>query len=136
MSSRIGIQFLEGSALFQYQFFLWLHILGISLVLLALGASFMMALSNKDQILKYKKIVFVVNGIGLIFTIVSGFGMLMKLALLGNLGSWIWPKIFIWLAMGFLPSISLILPKMAVWVTVICVFLIGFASALSFFKPF
>lgn len=46
------------------------------------------------------------HGIGLVISLVSGFGMLAKLGIMGSMPTWVWIKIGLWLVLGFLPVLA------------------------------
>lgn len=75
------------------------------------------------------------HGIGLVISLVSGFGMLAKMGIMGSMPVWVWIKIAIWLVLGFLPVLAKrrVLPaKMVVLIAAI----VGACLAyLGYFKP-
>lgn len=46
------------------------------------------------------------HGIGLVISLVSGFGMLAKMGIMGSMPVWVWIKIALWLVLGFLPVLA------------------------------
>ena len=46
------------------------------------------------------------HGIGLIISLISGFGMLAKLQIFASMPSWVLVKIALWLVLGFLPVLA------------------------------
>ena len=46
------------------------------------------------------------HGIGLLISLISGFGMLAKMGIMGSMPLWVWIKIALWLVLGFLPVLA------------------------------
>lgn len=46
------------------------------------------------------------HGIGLIISLISGFGMLAKLHIFSTMPTWVWVKIALWLVLGYLPVLA------------------------------
>jgi hypothetical protein len=42
----------------------------------------------------------------LLISLVSGFGMLAKMGIMGSMPLWIWIKVALWLVLGFLPVLA------------------------------
>jgi hypothetical protein len=81
-----------------------LHILGILLVFMSLGALSLHAMnggtrdSNNARVL-----VSITHGLGLLLILVPGFGMLARLgAMSGGLPGWVWVKVLVWLLLAAL----------------------------------
>lgn len=75
------------------QFYLWLHLAGIGLVLLAVGG-----LAASDPA-RYRALA-ITHGIGLLAALVAGFGLLARAGILWPLPGWVLAKIALWLALG------------------------------------
>jgi hypothetical protein len=74
-----------------------LHLVGLILVFVGFGG-----LLSSDGARKAMKW----HGIGLVVSLVSGFGMLAKMGIMGSMPVWVWIKIALWLVLGFLPVLS------------------------------
>lgn len=74
-----------------------LHLVGLILVFVGFGG-----LLSSDGARKAMKW----HGIGLVISLVSGFGMLAKMGIMGSMPVWVWIKIALWLVLGFLPVLS------------------------------
>lgn len=46
------------------------------------------------------------HGMGLLISLISGFGMLAKLQIFAAMPTWVWIKIALWLVLGFLPVLA------------------------------
>jgi NAD/NADP transhydrogenase beta subunit len=115
------------------QVYHFLHIIGLILVFVGFGG----LLSSERA-----KSAMMWHGIGLLISLVSGFGMVAKYAKLAPEGSpsfytqpWVLAKIGLWLVLGFLPVLAkkrVFTPK----VVVLFAMLTGVALAyLGYFKP-
>lgn len=87
-----------------YEIYNVLHIFGIILVFMALGAAALHAGNGGTREDNHgRKIVASVHGVGLLVILVAGFGMLAKIG--GGLPGWLHPKLLIWLLLGAAPII-------------------------------
>ena len=103
-----------------------LHLLGLIFVFIGFGG--LLSSEGAKKAMKW-------HGIGLVISLVSGFGMLAKLGLMSAMPKWVWIKIALWLVLGFLP----VLAKrrvLAAPVVVLIAALIGVGLAcLGYLKP-
>lgn len=74
--------------------------------------------------------------IGLVISLVTGFGQLAKLGIMANMPTWVWVKIGLWLVLGFLPVLvkRQVLPARAV--VLIAIVIGGGLACLGYLKPF
>lgn len=83
------------------QFYRLIHISGLIMVTLALGAAaFHTASGGTRSNNPWRKRVGMAHGIGLFLLLLGGFGMLAKLKIIWPLPMWIWLKVGIWLLIG------------------------------------
>lgn len=103
-----------------------LHLLGLIFVFIGFGG--LLSSEGAKKAMKW-------HGIGLVISLVSGFGMLAKLGMMSAMPKWVWIKIALWLVLGFLP----VLAKrrvIAAPVVVLIAALIGVGLAcLGYLKP-
>jgi hypothetical protein len=89
-----------------YEIYKIIHILGIGLVTMSLGG---ILIARGNGILKNdnncRKLIGITHGLGLLFLLVSGFGMLARLGFTSGLPSWAWIKLIIWFTFGGLIAI-------------------------------
>lgn len=92
-----------------YEFYKVLHVVGIILVFMTLGASVLHAATQANlanpQPNPQRKLIAALNGTGLLLIIVAGFGMLAKLQLMSNLPGWLHPKLLVWLLIAASPTL-------------------------------
>ncbi len=88
-----------------YAFYNTLHIVGIMLVFMSLGATVLHAANGGTRDTNpSRKLVAALHGVGLLVIIVAGFGMLAKNGGMNNgLPGYIHPKLLIWLLLGAAP---------------------------------
>ena len=88
-----------------YAFYNTLHIVGIMLVFMSLGATVLHASNGGTRDTNpSRKLVAALHGVGLLVIIVAGFGMLAKNGGMNNgLPGYIHPKLLIWLLLGAAP---------------------------------
>jgi hypothetical protein len=94
------------------QYYVVLHVLGIILTFMALGAAALHAGNaprasgpeggDTRETNPGRKLVAAVHGVGLLLILVAGFGMLAK-KFGGGLPGWVHPKLLIWLLLGAAP---------------------------------
>jgi hypothetical protein len=108
-----------------------LHILGIALILVALGGAAQRALDGGSG---SRKLPGITHGVGLLIILVSGFGQLAKLGL--GFPLWVWAKLAIWIVLGVLLVSIRRMPRHAATFWFAIPVLVGLAAYLAFYKPF
>ena len=91
--------------MFSYQFYNLLHIFGIVLVFMAIGAlSFHGANGGTKETNKVRGLVMASHGVGVVLILIAGFGMLARTrAMSAGLPGWLHPKLLIWVLIGVAP---------------------------------
>ena len=89
------------------QLYKLLHILGLVLVFMALGAqAFHGANGGTKATNKVRGLVMGTHGLGILLLLVAGFGALAKLqSMSAGLPGWLHPKLLIWVLLGAAPAI-------------------------------
>lgn len=126
----VGLGHRLGMSIPVYHF---LHLIGLILVFIGIGG----LLSSEGA-----KKAMMWHGIGLVISLVSGFGMLAKYNKMLPEGApsyytyhWIWAKFALWLVLGFLPVLAkrrVIAAPLVVLIAAICG---AGLAALGYFKP-
>jgi hypothetical protein len=89
-----------------YEIYKILHLVGIFLLTSGLLTALTLAWSKQPFTGKIKSFAFMTHGLGLLFILVSGFGLLARLGLAReSLPLWIYVKLTIWLIMGGIISL-------------------------------
>lgn len=93
--------------MFSYQLYNLLHILGIVLVFMSIGAlAFHGANGGTKETNKVRGLIMSSHGIGLLLIVVAGFGMLARTrSMAAGLPGWLHPKLLIWVLVAAAPMI-------------------------------
>lgn len=83
-----------------YEFYKILHLTGLILLFSGLMGLLMIKMTAGQITGPTKKLIFISHGVGLLFILVSGFGLLARLGLVRELPQWIYIKLAIWLYFG------------------------------------
>ena len=84
-----------------YAVYKLIHFLGIFGVIIALTiASVMVMRGSTKADMPYRRQLGMVHGLGMLFILVGGFGMMARLGLTSGLPGWIIAKLVIWLVIG------------------------------------
>jgi hypothetical protein len=78
-------------------FYHYLHLLGLIFVFVGFGGLLSPERARSSMMW---------HGIGLVISLISGFGMLAKMGIMGSMPLWVWIKIALWLVLGFLPMLA------------------------------
>ncbi len=119
-----------------YEFYKIIHLVGIVLLFSGLIGLITVKMSGGQLAGATKSLVFVSHGVGLVFLLVSGFGLLARLELARNMPNWVFVKLAIWLFMG--GAVALAKRKghigWPLFISLIFVFVI--AAYFAVYKPF
>jgi hypothetical protein len=119
-----------------YEFYKIVHLTGVFMVLTAVGAHLLNGFNGGTKEFTGRKFVGMMHGLGLLVSLVGGFGLIARLGLNDGWPGWIFLKLGIWLFFG----VVIILPRKtpqwtnALWVVVIGVSVL--AVYLVQYKPF
>ena len=88
----------------------WLHILGLMSVFLGLGFSVGAKAieAGNGSPRKLRIPASILHGVGMLVLLVSGFGSLAKLGMVGGMAefpTWVWIKLLVWLALGMMVTV-------------------------------
>ncbi len=121
-----------------YELYKVLHIVGVVMVIAALGGVAVHAANGGTRIANaVRRPLAALHGLGLLVILVAGFGLLARLSLVrGGLPLWIYGKLAIWLVAGALLAIPYRRPAVARPVLMIGLPLLGLLAAwLAVYKP-
>ena len=116
-----------------YQFYKILHLAGVLMIFLSVGAALVKA-QLKDTSPTFKKNIGITHGIGLLLALLSGFSIITKIPL-DNIG-WIVAKIFIWVVFDVISVIAVRRPDFTKTVWIVSILLGALAAYLAVYKPF
>lgn len=103
-----------------------LHLAGLICVFIGFGG--LLSSEGAKKAMKW-------HGIGLVISLVSGFGMLAKMGIMGAMPVWVWIKIALWLVLGFLPVLAKRRVLAAPVVVLIAVIIGAALACLGYLKP-
>jgi hypothetical protein len=113
-----------------------LHLLGVFMLLVALGGVTLQQINATAQENIWRKPVAITHGIGLLLVVVSGFGMLARLEIFWPLPGWVIAKLVIWVIFGGLIAVLGRAPSLAKPLWWITIALAAAAAYLALNKPF
>lgn len=124
--------------MFPHQFYNVVHILGIALLMTALGGMALHALNGglkRDN--RARALVTGLHGLGLLLVLVGGFGMLARLGFPHGamFPGWLWVKLAVWLALGAAAALPYRRPGLTRPMLVTIPLLAGLAAYMAIYKP-
>lgn len=117
-----------------YEFYKWVHMLGIFCLFASLAAIWGLHYPNRATDKKERRPLALIHGFGMVFVLISGFGMLARLHL--GMQGWVYGKLLIWVAMGGTIALARRKPKLGIKLICGWVVLGALAAYLGIFKPF
>lgn len=95
----------------------WIHLVGVFFILISFGALIFRSASGAELPLFSKRKLSIYHGIGMLFSLVGGFGMLARLGVThGEWPTWVSLKFVIWLILGLLiAAVNRIPSRAATW---------------------
>ena len=121
-----------------YQLYKVVHILGIALVVTALGAMALHALNGglrRDN--RARALVGAMHGVGLLLVLVGGFGMLARLGFRhgGMFPGWLLVKLAVWVLLGAAVALPYRRPTLARPMLLVVPLLAALAAYMAVYKP-
>lgn len=119
-----------------YEFYKILHQIGLFMIFLSLGAYLLNAIGNGVRQFPGRKLVMLTHGLGMIITLVAGFGLLARLGLISGWPIWVFLKLGIWFLIGSLIIFAMRRASLASALWIIALVLGGAGAYLARIKPF
>lgn len=118
-----------------YEFYKFLHLVGIFLLMTGLMGVYFTVWSGSSFQGSVKKFSFAMHGLGLLIVLVSGFGLLARLGLTSGLPTWVFVKLGVWAF--FAIAISLLKRKGQIGWPLYALLLLGYglAAYMAVYKP-
>ena len=113
-----------------------IHLVGVFMVLMALGGVVLHYISGGGQRYPWRKPVAITHGVGMFLVLLGGFGMLARMQIFWPWPGWVMGKVVIWIVLGALIAVIARKPTLAKplwWITIV---LAGLAAYLAGSKPF
>jgi hypothetical protein len=124
--------------MFSHSFYNVVHVIGIALVVLALGGAAVLALTaGTRDVRPTRRLLAILHGVGALLVLLGGFGMLARLGIVhgGGFPGWIWVKLAIWAAVAAALFLPYRRPAFARPLLLIVPVLIGLAAYMAIYKP-
>ena len=124
--------------MFPYQFYKVVHILGIALLVTALGAVALHALNGglkRDN--RARGLVAALHGVGMLLVLIGGFGMLARLGFRHGamFPGWLLVKLAVWALLGAAIIVPYRRPTMSRLMLLLVPLLAGLAAYMAVYKP-
>lgn len=111
-----------------YETYKILHLIGLVVLFISLGALAYVPLEKRKPLM-------ILHGAASIIMLVAGFGLLARLGMARDMGTWVYIKIVIWLILGATPVILKKKPTLAMPVLLGSIALGTVAAYLAIMKP-
>lgn len=122
--------------MFSYAVYKIVHLIGVLMVFMALGAVIANAISRQTAH-AWRRPIAITHGVGMLLSLVGGFGLLARLGIAhGGLPGWIYAKLGIWLFFGALIAVIGRRPGWAKIMWPVILVFGGVAAYLAGSKPF
>jgi len=121
-----------------YSFYKLVHILGIALALVSLGGLTVHALNGgRKQDNAARKLLIAMHGVGALFVLVGGFGLLARINFPHGSGFplWLWVKLSVWALLAGLVLLPYRAPQATRPLLVALPLLAMLAAAMAVYKP-
>lgn len=120
-----------------YSVYKLIHLTGILMLFLSLGGITMHSIIGGERNHSWRKPVGITNGLGLILTLIGGFGLLARIGVAhGAMPGWAYSKLGIWLIFVILAVVVVRIKTLAKSLWTIALFLGAIAAYLAGSKPF
>lgn len=114
-----------------------IHLSGVLMVFLSLGGVATSAINGNGKNHAWRKPLAITHGIGLLLSLVGGFGLLARLGIVHNgLPGWVIAKLGIWFFFAAMAGVVVRKPNIAKPIWLLTIFLGAAAAYLAGAKPF
>lgn len=119
-----------------YEFYKVIHLTGLFMVFSGIGAYFVSAIGGAGRQFPGKRFAGMLHGVGLALALVSGFGLLARLGVIGSWPGWVYFKLVIWLVLGGIIVLAWRRPQWSKATWLVTLLLGAVAAYLARYKPF
>lgn len=113
-----------------------LHLVGVFMIVISLGGILMRAISGETTPSRWRMPAAITHGVGMLFVLIGGFGMLARLGIISGWPAWVWVKLVIWLLLGAMIALAKRIPAQGKLFWWLIILLAGVAAWLGINKPF
>lgn len=120
-----------------FQFYNLVHIVGIILLMAALGGIALTAVESGERSPWNRKVSAISHGLGLFLVLLGGFGMMARMGITHGVSwpGWVWVKAGVWVLLGAAIVLPRRFPASAKPVLLLLPVLGGLAAYMAIYKP-
>lgn len=125
--------------MFSHQLYNVVHIVGIVLVMSALGGGAVFAMTGgAGSDASPRRMLAILHGVGALLVLLGGFGMLARLGVMhgGGFPGWLWVKLVVWALLAVALFVPYRRPRLARSLLLSLPVLGGVAAYMAIYKPF
>ena len=120
-----------------YEIYKLLHLFGIIMLFVSIGGVMLYALNGGTKADNtWRKTAAITHGIGLVFVLVAGFGLLARVGISWPWPGWVFVKLIIWLVLGGVTGLIYKLGPTGKGLWYVVILLGVIAAYMAIFKPF
>ena len=120
-----------------YEIYKLFHLFGIIMLFVSVGGVMLYALNGGMKVNNTgRKTAAITHGIGLVFVLVAGFGLLARVGISWPWPGWVFVKLIIWLILGGVTGLIYKLGSRGQWLWYVVILLGVIAAYMAIFKPF
>jgi len=120
-----------------YEIYKLFHLFGIIMLFVSVGGVMLYALNGGTKADNtWRKTAAITHGIGLVFILVAGFGLLARVGISWPWPGWVFMKLIIWLVLGGITALIYKLGSRGKWLWYVVILLGVIAAYMAIFKPF
>lgn len=120
-----------------YEIYKLLHLFGIIMLFMSVGGVMLYALNGGTKADNtWRKTAAITHGIGLVFILVAGFGLLARVGISWPWPGWVFVKLIIWLVLGGVTGLIYKLGPTGKGLWYVVILLGVIAAYMAIFKPF
>jgi hypothetical protein len=120
-----------------YEIYKVSHLFGMIMLFVAVGGVMLYALNGGTKAdNRLRKTAAITHGIGLIFVLVAGFGLLARVGISWPWPGWVFVKLIIWLVLGGVTGLIYKLGTAGKGLWYVVILLGAIAASMAIFKPF
>ena len=120
----------------KYEIYKIIHVVGIMILFLSLGALFLTAFNKITLEKKQKRPWLIMHGVSMFLILLGGFGLLARIGVTGAFPIWVWLKLAIWGFYGALIFLLIRKPNVSKLAYILTLIFGFFAVYIANFKPF
>jgi hypothetical protein len=123
--------------MFSHQLYNVVHIVGLVLLMAALGGLALSAQVPSGSSRPPRRFVMILHGLGMFLMLLGGFGMMARLGIVQGTSwpGWVWVKVGVWVALGISAFLPYRFPRTSQPLLFLLPVLGGLAAYMAIYKP-